>query len=292
MTPSLPPNHEVLLPRRGRTWVYDSGGAAHSGGEPPLLLLHGWTSTAALNFYRCFPALSRRYRVLALDHRGHGRGVRSRLPFRLEDCADDAAALVRQLELGPCTVVGYSMGGPIAQLMWRRHPEAVSQLVLCATAATFPVRRFNGAFGAVGAGAAATLSLVPAPVRRKGMDFATSRWTATENAALWAAEEWSRHDPTALIQAGVALSRFDSTDWIGRIDVPTAVVVTDRDKTVSPRRQRYLADLIPGARSFPVSGDHRAVVAAPDRFLGALLPACDVVRVRPATAGAPRSGRG
>lgn len=242
-----------------------------------MVLLHGWTSTAALNFYRCFPALSARYRVVALDHRGHGRGVRSRLPFRLEDCADDAAALVEHLGLGPATVVGYSMGGPIAQLMWRRHREAVGGLVLCATAARFPVRRFNGTLGAVTAGVAASLSLVPPSLRRSGMSYATARWTASEGAAAWATEEWARHDPTALVQAGVAISRFDSTGWVGGIDVPTAVVVTERDTTVPPRRQRLLAEAIPGAVCFPVAADHRAVVEVPEVFVPALLSACDAV---------------
>lgn len=277
--PSLPPAQELVLPRRGRTWVYDSG-PRRDGDGPPLLLLHGWTSTAALNFFRCFPALSARWRVVALDHRGHGRGVRSRLPFRLEDCADDAAAVVEALELGACTVVGYSMGGPIAQLMWRRQRETVSGLVLCATAGHFPVERFNGAVGALTAGAAAALSLVPPIVRRSGMNYATARWTANAGAAAWAAEEWSRHDPTALVQAGVALSRFDSTSWLGQVDVPTAVVITERDMTVPPRLQRLLADAIPGAVTFPVRGDHRVVADSPREFVPALLSACESVRRR------------
>lgn len=247
-----------------------------------MLLLHGWTSTAALNFYRCMPELADRYRVVALDQRGHGRGLRSRLPFRLEDCADDAAALVSELGLGPCTVVGYSMGGPVAQLMWRRRREAVAGLVLCATAARFPVRQFNGAVGTLGAGAAAALSLVPASLRRTGMNYATARWSAG-GAADWATEEWARHDPTALVQAGMALARFDSTGWIGGVDVPTSVVVTERDMTVPTRRQRQLAALIPGARVFPVDGDHRACVDHPRAFVAALVQACE--SVRRATAG-------
>lgn len=279
MSPTLPPARELVLPRRGRTWVYDSGTPDGAEG-PPLLLLHGWTSTAALNFYRCFPALTPHYRVVALDHRGHGRGLRSRVPFRLEDCADDAAAVVECLDLGPTTVVGYSMGGPVAQLMWRRRPDTVGGLVLCATAANFPHARFNGAVGTAAAGLAASLSLVPQPLRRRGMRLATDRWLAGGDAAPWAADEWSRHDPSALLQAGVAISRFDSTPWIGQVDVPTAVVITERDQTVSPRRQRFLAEAIPGAVAFPVPADHRAVADAPRVFLPALLSACDSVRLR------------
>ncbi len=279
--PQLPPGREVRLPTRGRTWVYDSGGTGTSG--PALLLLHGWTSTAALNWYRCFPALSASYRVVALDHRGHGRGIRSRMPFRLEDCADDAAALIEVLGLGPTTVVGYSMGGPIAQLLWNRHPEAVGGLVLCATAARFAARRqFSGPFQTIGLGASVALSLLPSGFRQQGMSLVTRRWASGGGVADWALEEWSRHDPSALVQAGLALSRFDSSGWIGRIDVPTAVVVTEEDQTVSPRRQTYLADGIPGAVAFPVKADHRACVEATATFVPTLISACEAVRRLPA----------
>lgn len=276
---SLPAGRGLQLGGRGRTWVYDTGDPASGPNTPAVLLLHGWTSSAALNWYRCFPALGEKYRVVALDHRGHGRGIRSRLPFSLEDCADDAAAVVAALGVGPLTVVGYSMGGPIAQLLWRRHPEVVDGLVLCATAARFASRRqFSGPLGTLGLGASMALSLLPGVVRRQGMGMAVRRWNAAGDAAAWAMEEWARHDPSALMQGGLALSRFDSTSWIASIDVPTAVVVTEADQTVSPRRQRFLAEHIPGAQIFPVDGNHRACVDAPGSFVAALLSACEAVR--------------
>ena len=92
--------------------------------------------SADTNWYRAYgPLAERGYRVIALDHRGHGRRLRSPDPFRLADCAGDAAALVRELDCAPVTAVGYSMGGPIAQLLARDDRDLVSGLVLCATAA-------------------------------------------------------------------------------------------------------------------------------------------------------------
>ena len=281
MSPKLPTAELVRLPHRGRTWVYDTGANGGTEGRPTVLLLHGWTATAALNFHTCFPALSERYRVVALDHRGHGRGIRSLTPFRLEDCADDAAALVQQLGLGPCTVVGYSMGGPIAQLMWRRQPATVGGLVLCATAAHFPGARFDGAFGLASAAVAAGLALIPPFVRRAGMGYAAGQWRASRGVAAWAADEFGRHDPSALIQAGIALARFDSTPWLGQVDVPTAVVITERDSTVPPSLQKSLAKRIPRSLTFPVDGDHRVVGDAPERFVPVLMLACDAVSHAP-----------
>ena len=47
-------------------------------GAPTVVLLHGWTATCDLNFFYCYEALGRRFRVLAFDHRGHGDGLRTR----------------------------------------------------------------------------------------------------------------------------------------------------------------------------------------------------------------------
>jgi len=82
--PYLPPGRVINLPGRGEVFVRDSGGApAH----PAVLLLHGWTASADLNFFAAYAGLAESYRVVALDLRGHGRGMRSAEPFSLEDCA-------------------------------------------------------------------------------------------------------------------------------------------------------------------------------------------------------------
>ena len=132
--PPLPPGRYVELPRRGRTWVHEARGPH---GASTLVLLHGLSATAALNWFTAFAALSRRFHVVALDQRGHGRGIRSSRPFRLEDCADDAVALADELGINRFIPVGYSMGGPVAQLVWRRHPDRTEGIVLCATSRNF-----------------------------------------------------------------------------------------------------------------------------------------------------------
>src|SRR4029077_5641554 len=106
---------------------------------PAVVLLHGWTATGAINWAHCFRPLAERFRVLAIDQRGHGRGIR--VPpfrgFRLTDCADDVAALLDALGIERAIIGGYSMGGPVAQLVWRRHADRVTGLVLCATSRNF-----------------------------------------------------------------------------------------------------------------------------------------------------------
>ena len=173
----LPPGTVVHVPGRGELFVRDTGGDG-----PPLLLLHGWTATADLNWFHQYEALAAAgYRAIALDHRGHGRGLRTFADFRLHDCADDAVALAEHLGLGPVTAVGYSMGGPIALLAARRHPAAVAGIVLCATSSNWRALRMRGLWWSM---AAFRLALGVAPhglwrwgLRAAGMpDTAETTW--------------------------------------------------------------------------------------------------------------------
>ncbi len=121
----------VELPGRGITRVWDYAGPP---GAQTLMLIHGVTFTAELNWGKTFAPLAQHFRVVAIDLRGHGGGIGTGPRFRLEDCADDIAALAEVLGIGRFVAVGYSMGGMVAQLLYRRHPSLLSGLVLCATA--------------------------------------------------------------------------------------------------------------------------------------------------------------
>jgi pimeloyl-ACP methyl ester carboxylesterase len=274
--PPLPPGRSLRLPGRGTTFVREMAGPP---GAPTVILLHGWTVTADLNWFPSYGPLARRFRVLALDQRGHGRGIRSWRPFRLEDCADDVAALLRATDTDRAIVVGYSMGGPVAQLAWRRHPEVVEGLVLCATSARFvrdPRDRLLFA-GLLGLSVAARLT--PSVVSRQvSGSFTRRRLDGTRFS--WAAAELDRNDPAAVLQAGSAIGSYDARAWIEKIDVPTAVVVTAEDRFVDPRYQAALARSIPGATLHQVLGDHGVCAIRPQRFVPTLVEACELVAHR------------
>jgi 3-oxoadipate enol-lactonase len=270
------------LPGRGTTFLTEVMGPP---GAPVLVLLHGWTATAALNWFPSFAPLARHFRVLALDHRGHGRGIRSRQTFRLEDCADDVAALAELLEVPRLIPVGYSMGGPIAALTWLRHPELVQGLVLCATASRFiGLRPADRMFAPWMLGLSRAANISPEVLRRVAMTrLVNNRFDGTHLSA-WAADELARHDPATLLRAGAALGSFDARSWLPTIDVPTAVVVTEDDRIVPPANQLALADAIPGAEVFGVPGDHAVCGSDPARFVPVLLTACQSVARRAAAA--------
>jgi pimeloyl-ACP methyl ester carboxylesterase len=240
------------------------------------MLLHGLSATAGLNWVWAFEPLGRHYRVIAIDHRGHGRGIATRR-FRLADCADDVAALASVLGIDAVIPVGYSMGGPIAQLMWHRHRSLVRGMVLCATA-----RNFRGSPRDVGPWSVfpfitAGIRTTPPFARRAVMARMIDRRLPQFPEREWVLDELYRNDPAAIAEAAAALNRFSSHDWIGDVDVPTAVVVTQRDGVVPPHRQYKLAESIPGARVVPVNGDHSVCVSAPGLFVPALQSAIAAV---------------
>lgn len=246
---------------------------------PTLLLLHGWTATADLNWFRCYAPLAEHYRVVALDHRGHGQGIRSRRTFRLEDCADDAAALLAELMIDEVVAAGYSMGGTVAQLLWRRHRHLVRGLVLCSTAARFSASREERLSFLGLSGLAALARLAPSQARQ----WLTEQLYLQRKAGAWepwALQEASKHEWRMVLEAGRAIGAFTSRDWLSEIDVPTAVVITMRDRIVSVRRQLRLFESIPGAVAFRVDGDHDACVTAHERFVPALERACASVVAR------------
>jgi 3-oxoadipate enol-lactonase len=265
-----------VLPGRGTTWVREAGQAS---GTPTLVLLHGWTATSAINWVHCYVPLARTFHVVALDQRGHGRGIRPSpvRGFRLEDCADDVIALADALGLEKVIPVGYSMGGPVAQLVWHRHPDRVAGLVLCATA-----RNFRGAPQAGRAdlavsggltGAATALRALPPPVRRQAAMAGVVWRKRALGMPQWLLAEVARGDPAALLETYRALRGFNSAGWIGEVDVPTAVVITTADRVVPTSRQRKLAAAIPRAATWMVVGDHDACVSKP-AFPPTLTEAC------------------
>ncbi|HCB37142.1 MAG TPA: alpha/beta hydrolase [Acidimicrobiaceae bacterium] len=288
MTPALDDEHQpisfprartVRLPGRGDCFVRIAPTPPDAPDAPTLLLLHGWTATADINWGTAYGVLSEKYGLVAPDLHGHGRGPRRRRRFRLEDCAHDVAALAEELGLESAVVVGYSMGGTVAQLLWRHHPSLVDSMVLCATAATFrESRREQARFAGLWAAALAARALPRRWLRSIGRRLVEEHVKSVPGE--WVVGEMRRHEPLRLLQAGRELGVFDSRRWLGSVDVPVSCVVTARDAVVSPRRQLELAELVGAGTTgkvVEVSGTHTVCLRHPQKWLPPLVEAVDAV---------------
>jgi pimeloyl-ACP methyl ester carboxylesterase len=260
----MPPARTILVPGRGEVFARDTGGDG-----PPLLLLHGWTASADLNWYAQYgPLAAAGYRVIAVDHRGHGRGMRALAEFRLSDCADDAVGVLEQLGCTPALLAGYSMGGPITLLAARRHPGTVRGVVLCATSSNWRAPRIAGLWWTM---AFWRLLLALAPYR---LWRALLRAVGLPDSAqtTWATSELVRGSARDIAEAGRELGRFDARPWLGELRIPAAVVVTARDRAVTPAWQHDLARRLQ-APTFESPGAHFASSTHISGFNAALLSA-------------------
>jgi pimeloyl-ACP methyl ester carboxylesterase len=221
-------------------------------GEPPLLLLHGYTG-AALDFVDVIPALAADRRVVAYDQRGHGDSTNTgdAASYTFDRLTGDLAGFVDALELPPFDLLGHSMGGIISLQYVLAHPDRVRSLVLMDTGAA-PAARVGDFFGGV------------FPIaREQGMPavFALLRdfWLQQNGAPGPAGaapspevvarveSKFARMDPEAFIALAGALGEYPSmVERLGEISCPTTVIVGANDTGLRSSAD-VLAAGIPGA---------------------------------------------
>lgn len=269
----------VELPARGTCFYRQFP----NPGKPTLLLLHGMVCSSGLSWFRLFPALSQHFNIIAPDMRGHGRSWRASDRFTFERAADDMAVLLRELDAGPVIAVGYSMGGAIAQYLWRQHPDLVSGLVLAATNYKVRVARHEQLVvlpvfaGMVGLGKVVELfTHLPKGLIKRFLPRLADQ--LHEDEARWALDEMRRTSFRVVVETAREMAMHDASAWLHEVDVPTSVVITERDRAVPPAHQLEMAELIDEAECFYHDDGHLACVTP--NFGPVLAQACLAVAGR------------
>lgn len=264
------------VPTRDIITYYEEAGS----GEPLVLImgvggdLQGWALTA--------PALAKQFRVITYDNRGAGRTSAPDKPYSIEGMADDLAALLDALNIPKAHIIGYSMGGMIAQEFAIKYASRVDKLVLLATAPSAD-------------GYTSTILKNWVNVRRSNM----SREHITRNNApfLYTAElldDTERYERAiqnsvanphaqqdhAFIRQVNAILEFNASDRLSNIKAGTLVVTNKDDILVPPRNGQKLSSAIGGSQLVELEGAHVGVIEYPNehieaflQFLGAAVPA-------------------
>jgi pimeloyl-ACP methyl ester carboxylesterase len=250
-----------------------------AGAGAPVLLVHGfplgrWMWSAQRE------ALSRRYRVLTPDLRGHGDSTVTPGPYTMDLLADDLAGFCDRLGLARVILGGLSMGGYVALAFWRKYPDRVRALLLCDTKARADdaeqqQQRTAGAGQVLAHGTAAFVEgQLP---RLLGAGTLKTRPALCEEVRA----RLSRTDPAGVAAALLGMrARPDSTPTLATITVPTLVLVGRDDALTPPSIAAEMRDGIRGASLSIIEGaghlapveQPAAVNAALERFL-ATLPA-------------------
>jgi pimeloyl-ACP methyl ester carboxylesterase len=251
------------------------------GDGPPLLLLHG-LGGALSNWVELAPLLARHHRVLAADLPGHGRSEPLPGAPDLDDFAETVRRLAEHEGLLPTAIVGHSAGGLIALRLAAVRPEAVSAIVLAASAGISTGRRI------------AELTVELLALARPGRALAPFRGRIARQPRLryLAFGWWGASDPPALSTAAVdgflsgpplhtdtaalgrALVRDDPRVDLDRVSCPCLVLWGARDNWVRledgfefARRLRAPLRLIPDCGHLLIGERPDACLDAIDRFV-------------------------
>jgi pimeloyl-ACP methyl ester carboxylesterase len=216
------------------------------GNGPVLLLLHGIGSNSR-SFRHQLADLSDSWTVVAWDAPGYGRSDDPVVPFTLADLADQVVSLLDELDVERAHVLGVSMGGVIAQLVFHRHPSRVRSLILADTnpgggGLPEPERsaRVQARLDALERLGPRGMAEARAPV--------LLRPDAPTDLLAEVTEIMAEVRAAGYRAAAVALGETDLTPLLGKIAVPTLVIHGELDTVVSPETGRLLAEKIPDAR--------------------------------------------
>jgi pimeloyl-ACP methyl ester carboxylesterase len=218
-------------------------------GQGPDVLLIGGAGDTVESWQFQLDGLADRYRLTAFDNRGAGRTPMPEGPVSAEAMADDAAGVLRALDISTAHVAGFSGGSVIAQELALRHPELVRSLVLQSTwPAMDPYFRSWLLF--------VRWLVEVAPSERAFLEgFFLDIYTArahndgTVEQIIEEVLAFPHKQTTENLQAFLdAFLDHDTTDRLPEIAAPTLVLAGGRDSTSRPELCRAVAELIPGAR--------------------------------------------
>ncbi len=208
--------------------------------KPDVVLIHGLGGASLTEWHEIGPLLVDDFRLTIVENRNHGLSPRVTSRYRVEDTADDVAVVMSEVGVDRAHVVGYSMGGTVAQALAHRHPDKVDRLALIATVAAHPpfwkwtrlasaivIRAWERVTGTGTPEVRSTYLLLTGAVNRKYASF------------MW--EQNQRRDPDGGAAASMALFRFDSRPWLSQLDIPTLVLIPTRDQLLPVSWQRDMA---------------------------------------------------
>jgi len=220
-----------------------------AGSGPSVVVLSHSYLVDHRQFDHQIAALSQRFRVIAYDHRDHGRSGRVPGRYTLDDITTDGIALLEALGLPPVHWIGLSTGGFVGMRIALRRPELLRSLVLMDTSGAEEPRlnrlKYQGLF-AVLRRAGFSPVIAPAMASLFGPEFLRDPAQAASR-SLWQ-ERIEALEPEAIIRFGNAIfARGNILRSLRDVSLPTRVVVGEQDKATPLSKAKLLVEAIPGA---------------------------------------------
>lgn len=244
------------------------------GQGAPLVLVHGLGSSTRDWEYQ-IPVLAAHYRVIALDVRGHGRSDKPRERYSIQGFAEDVAALIEHLRLGPVHLVGISMGGMIGFQLGVDHPALLKSLCIVNSGPEVKAKSPRDYLEIAIRWSLSRLLSLDSIAKALGLRL----FPKPEQAELRRKIEqrWPQNDKRAYLASLDAIIGWGVRERLARILCPTLVVTADHDYTPVAIKAAYVKEL-PNARLVVIEDSrHATPLDQPERFNSILLNFIDEV---------------
>ena len=219
------------------------------GAGDPILLIHGGLGNADI-WSNQVADLMKDHLVIVADSRGHGRSTRTAEPFGYDLMSSDYLALLDYLKVDKVDLVGWSDGGIIGIDIAMSHPERLKHLFAQAANITTdgvdPGVGTNAVFGSyIDWMGQVYRQISPTPDQYDAF--------VTQISNMWATQpNWT-------------------DEQVGKITVPTAIVLGDHDEAITRAHTDHMAKVIPGAELIILKdASHFAMLQAPDEYTAAI----------------------
>lgn len=233
------------------------------GRGPAVLLIHGVGGDAS-NWSSVVPRLVPHYDVISMDLRGHGASDRITGPIIAEEFARDAVQVLDEANVKRCRVVGFSLGGAVAQALTLDHPDRVEKLAVIGTVCGRSVEEraraaeriaFVQQHGTAGIAEANRERWFTDAFRRNHPDIVEAR-----------VRQVRESDPASYLHAFTTFCTTDYAARLGEIHVPTLIITGEEDAAATPRMAALMRERIRGSQVFVLPRlRHSLLIEAPER---------------------------
>ena len=238
--------------------------------DAPVLVMSNSLGTDLGMWDVQIPELSKTWRVVRYDTRGHGQSAVTEGPYTAEQLGRDVLALLDGLNIQQVAFCGLSMGGLIGQWLAINAPERITHLVLCNTAAKIGnAEGWNSRIDAVNAGGVAAMQAL-----REG---SIARWFTPEYAEREPVEAdrivamLTSTNPQGYAANCAAVRDADFRAQLGQIKAPTLIICGTEDAVTTPEHGREMQQGIAGAEVIDFHAAHLSNVEIGAPFTQALL---------------------
>jgi pimeloyl-ACP methyl ester carboxylesterase len=226
----------------------------YGNGEEVVILLHGFLSSSKMWTNNYIPDLMNRYKVYAIDVRGHGKSTEVKIGCNLQQMADDIYQFVILKKIDKCILAGMSMGGAIAIQFAINFPDKIKSLILMNPG---PGSLFSKGFSFI----SPILSFVSQkkcllkPFLKSVLINTLPQKILSEfvdDAALVSKETWLQY-----LHPDNKIHNYKN---LKNLTVPTLVIIGGKDKAIPIEFQENVADTIPKAVKIIMNNEGHAVV--------------------------------